>query len=94
MSDRYPEFDPMCQEGDQDNDWCFSHNRREPVDENTYRVCGECFHVFQTEADLIRDHNAELADMRSRHSDDAAREMPDATSGETIVTCPHCVHDF
>ncbi|MFJ4828452.1 hypothetical protein ACIP79_00700 [Streptomyces sp. NPDC088747] len=73
-------------------DWCFSHGRVEPDDENTYRVCLECSHVFQTEADLIRDHNAELAEVRVRQP--GAPVLPDATSGEEIWTCPHCIHDF
>lgn len=76
------------------DDWCWSHGRSEPVDDDTYRVCGECFHAFQTEADLIREHNAELAEMRKRHSGEANAEISDATSGAEIWTCPHCIHDF
>lgn len=75
-------------------DWCWSHGRSEPMGADIYRMCGECFHVFPTEAELIADHNRELAEMRKRHSDEASAEMPDATSGEEIWSCPHCIHDF
>lgn len=102
-----PEFDPVCQQGDQGyamdaagwpdplpDDWCWSHGRSEPMDADSYRACGECSHVFQTEAELIADHNRELAEMRERHSDEANAEIRDVTSGEEIWSCPHCIHDF
>jgi hypothetical protein len=85
--ERVPEWpDPLP------DDWCYSHGCVEPDDENTYRACLECSHVFQTEADLIREHNGLLADMRKRHPGDPAQ--PDVTSGDQIWTCPHCIHDF
>ncbi|WP_055566017.1 hypothetical protein [Streptomyces atriruber] len=76
------------------DDWCWSHGRVEPDDENTYRACMECSHVFQTEADLVRDHNAALANYRRQNPANAPHVMADATSAEEIWTCPHCIHDF
>jgi len=61
-------------------DFCWSHYVIEPMPDNCFRVCGECMHVFATEADLIRDMWMEWGDYRH--------------AGDQIHSCPHCIHDF
>ena len=66
------------------DDWCFTHQRREPTTPTTYRVCGECWHVFETEQELV--------DAANRW-DLPPGEQP-FTAGEIIFACPECGHDF
>jgi hypothetical protein len=49
----------------------------------TYRVCGECFHVFETAADLVAADQAAWSDGPHPPRDP-----------EHIYSCPVCVHDF
>lgn len=71
MSYDPPESDP---------DWCYSHCRSEPGP--YFKACGECFHAFPTEADLIAD------DLAADGGGGTARRAED------IWSCPHCLHDF
>lgn len=71
------------------DDWCWSHNRSEPTTETTYRVCGECSHVFETEGNLIRDHTAVLLRFH-----ELGEGLALTDSGSDIYICPHCAHDF
>lgn len=82
------------------NNWCHSCEREERADAQTYQVCHECNHVFQTARDLKR----------------AYRELPNGTwpkhikltlwtrfrgwlhrtflKADSIFFCPRCLHDF
>jgi hypothetical protein len=50
---------------------------------STYRVCPECFHVYETAADLVAADQAAWADGPHPPRD------PDK-----IYSCPECTHDF
>lgn len=60
-----------------DEHHCWLHHVDEHPD-GAYRVCGECFHVFPTAANL---EEALLADGISKPAAD-------------IFACPECAHDF
>jgi len=83
--------------------WCYIHNQCEPLRPTDYRVCGECFHVFRTEAELIRSHLLVLQSLGKHHYphelDDHGRlpkilTYKSTIKGIEIYTCPHCAHDF
>lgn len=74
---------------DCDESHCYSHNEDEPQ-KPCYRACGECFHIFPTAADLVRDHNAEVQVMMARWG---GQLLVAADAGE-IHSCPHCAHSF
>jgi hypothetical protein len=59
---------------------CQIHHVIESSDENTYLECGECWHVFQTEDDLL---NAD-AEWRGER----------LSNGDDVWSCPECIHDF
>lgn len=73
--------------------YCYTHHQEEDVFENPYRICGECFHVYNTPESLIIAYN-----------EDITEEMIDACGNtppiktleevETIFFCPVCIHDF
>ncbi len=71
-------------------DYCFSCNAHEPLEPTYYRVCGECLHVFRTEADLLLLHNEILDEL----SVSAVTAVKKVTSGEQVFSCPKCIHDF
>lgn len=85
--------------------WCYIHNQCEPLRPTDYKVCGECFHVFRTEGELIRSHLL-IVQMMSMSwpfegmLDDRLRLPKILTlsrgdlQGSDIHICPHCVHDF
>ena len=64
---------------------CFSHDVDEPRDADTYEVCFECNHVYQTEADLLAAHNRTLL---------ANKERPRTELGSLAYFCAECLHDF
>lgn len=65
---------------------CYSHNVDEPRDTNTYRVCFECNHVYQTEADLLAAHNRNKAEMG---------DGPEQQLTPSLASfCAECIHDF
>jgi hypothetical protein len=64
--------------------WCHAHHRDEPDLPGDYRSCGECGHVYRTEADLLAEHNDLAAEI----------DLTSATSGAEVYTCPLCAHDF
>ena len=66
------------------DDWCYSHNRPEPVVPGCVR-CGECLHVFPTPEDLVDDDNALREDLQW---------PPNDGNPNLIVVCPHCGHDL
>lgn len=68
-------YEPDCSTGEH----CFIHNVDESV-EGAFQVCGECFHVYPTTEDLIRDDAV--------WHDGARRPV------EEIYVCAHCPHDL
>jgi hypothetical protein len=36
-------------------DYCAYHGEREPITPDTYKVCGECLHAWQTEDEFVKD---------------------------------------
>lgn len=94
-----PRFARTC------DSWCYIHNQCEPLRPTDYKVCGECFHTFRTEGELIRSHLLVLQAMGmdwpyEGEMDDRGKYpkiltlQPGALRGDDIHCCPHCVHDF
>jgi hypothetical protein len=72
--------------------WCAGCGQTENPD-GAYRICGECFHVFPSEDELIRqDYEMKLAG-RALFEDDRGAPEP-ATNGDEVWICPVCCHDF
>ena len=67
-------------------DFCWSCYKDEPIPETgAFQVCGECFHVYVTEDDLLASHNRVLAEMG---------EPPRIELGDLRHFCGECIHDF
>lgn len=64
--------------------WCHVHNVEEYENDDTYLICYECNHVYQTSDDLI----AAFMPLSERYGDGAPRQPKD------IHSCPLCAHDF
>lgn len=62
---------------------CFWHDVDEPGE--PYRVCYECRHAFMTEAELLAEHNRQLA----RYP-----ELAPETDAARVFCCPFCIHDW
>ncbi len=63
---------------------CCIHNVDETfADGESYKACGECWHVWQSEADFQADLDTLAFEM------DMPRLSPD-----TVWCCPLCAHDF
>jgi hypothetical protein len=79
--------------------WCAGCGQTENPD-GAYRICGECGHVFGSEADLItQDYEMQLAGSALVGDDLAAALLrPDAPlpaeTGDEVWICPVCCHDF
>jgi hypothetical protein len=67
---------------------CFVHHTPEPIDDDTYRVCGECGHVYTAEQ-LAAAHN----DIIEEHGL-APDHRVTLRNVDAITTCPHCAHGF
>lgn len=68
---------------------CALHN----VDEyGSYYTCGECLHNFASEVELLADVAARMLGDGLPTHDGTTSLLP--TSGEDVVVCPHCGHDF
>lgn len=75
------------------DDWCYGCMRSEPIPPGgAYRICGECFHVYETADDLIRIYNAEGDRLADQHPEEP--RSPWVTDPEAIFFCPVCIHDF
>jgi hypothetical protein len=79
--------------------YCYSCGTHEPLPDKWYRMCGECLHVFVTEAELVREHNALLAEIRQDVTNVGVPVPPegvppDVTTGKQVFCCPKCIHDF
>jgi hypothetical protein len=59
--------------------FCAAHGVIEYV-HDPYRVCGECWHRFTSEADLL--------------DQDAANRAVRLASGDDVYLCPVCTHDW
>lgn len=77
---------------------CYWHGH-EPAQDGDYKVCGECGHVWRTEAEFVADVERMLNDCAQfvavqpeGHPGFGAPVVPaDLT---TIRYCPLCAHDF
>lgn len=69
---------------------CFWHGP-EPDQPGDYKACGECLHVWRTEAAFARDVADLYAELRA-HSDWPPNiPLPPL---DRIYSCPLCAHDF
>lgn len=66
---------------------CWIHNASEVQTESSYKVCGECWHVWQTEADF-------RVDVEQLYHDVFGVTPQSVPPLEKIYSCPHCAHDF
>jgi hypothetical protein len=62
---------------------CFFHGE-EPIPEGAYRVCGECWHCYNTPEDLL----AEDAKMAQQYG------FTPVSDPEQVPFCPLCTHDW
>ena len=77
-----PEPEPRGPRTDSDfRDWCYLHNRAEPLREGDFRLCGECGHVWRTREDF-------LADVEAGCREAGVPMDPDQPF------CPLCTHEF
>jgi hypothetical protein len=60
--------------------YCYSHGVVEPTAAGDYLTCGECNHVYRTEADLIETY--------------AKQDLRTPADGSAAWHCPLCAHDF
>lgn len=77
---------------------CFWHSVVEEINEETFRKCSTCKHVYQKEADLRReafaletpeyDDNGKIVEGFSKQT------WPDDTKTEDIKWCPFCGVQF
>lgn len=68
--------------------YCVWHEELEEYDECTYRLCGECGHVYQTPGDLLRIWRREA----DQYGWSWVRRW--TRSANKIYFCPLCLHDF
>lgn len=82
---------------------CWWHNVDEPWNDSYYCVCGECFHVYKTEQELVDEYNRVTGEMNADPDRDkfpapgakVPRDpIPPKTSGDDIHFCQFCMHDF
>lgn len=64
--------------------FCFWHHVWEPDNDDTFKVCFECQHVYQTEQDLLGTFNEKMPPLGIERRD----------SAEGIDWCPLCAHSF
>lgn len=81
-----------------EHEMCFWHGH-EPPAPGDYKVCGECGHVWRTEAEFVADvdhmfNNSArfVAGLAEGHPGFAAPLVPAHLT--TIRYCPLCTHDF
>lgn len=80
-------------------DYCWYHHALEPMTATTYRVCGECFHVFETAQELVDAHNVVIDQINNEPRERGYKSM-NLAARKTVETvhliyaCPFCVHDF
>jgi len=64
------------------DDWCEYHRRVEPITDDTYKICGECWHAFTKD---------ELLTESRKHGNFRDINFRDINK---IYSCPLCAHDF
>ena len=57
----------------------------EPLPEKYYLVCGECWHVYVTEQDLMNEHDKLVEELGLTVFE---------VKAEQVHICPLCAHDF
>lgn len=68
---------------------CFIHNASEVQTVDSFKTCGECWHVWQTEADFASDVSALYIDaMRGGY------DFYPTPPLDQVYSCPLCAHDF
>jgi hypothetical protein len=72
---------PIADCPDPDSHCCW-HDVDEP--QGGYRTCFECWHVYQTAAELLAEHNKVLASLG----------LPPETDVERVHCCPFCTHSW
>jgi len=64
--------------------FCHIHNRMEP---DGFWACGECWHAWPAEADLV-------ADIVARYADIGIDLILSAFNPQHYPACPLCTHDW
>lgn len=83
---------------------CWFHGH-EPIPEGAYRVCGECWHCYNTIEDLVAEENTTRAEhlrdsdwqaLGYRSHDEMAQGLQPITVDQVdkILFCPLCTHDW
>lgn len=67
---------------------CQIHGVDEPDLDGDFWACGECWHVWRSEADLLADLNARYAEFNSGLS------SINTFNAARYPTCPLCAHDW
>lgn len=73
------------------NDRCQSCGQEQDTGIFAYLVCGECWHVYDTEEDLLRVWRELWIRL---DFPEAARADLMAVTAEEIFACPCCAHDL
>jgi hypothetical protein len=74
---------------------CAMHDRHEPSLPGDYKVCGECLHVWRTEADFVRDALAEYELHAQASLKYYGKDIgPYQGDPRQQPFCPLCTHDF
>jgi hypothetical protein len=77
------------------DDYCFSHDRVEPTQDGDYRACGECGHVWRTEADFVTDVLIDRAHFEADYVRYERAMPPDFEyAAQDQWFCPLCTHDL
>lgn len=77
---------------------CFWHDVVEPFTKGSYKKCGACKHVYQTEADFRK----AVFELETPEYDDNGKEIegfskptwPEGTPLENVTWCPSCGDTF
>lgn len=64
--------------------YCYTHDTLEPLGADPYVVCGECLHVYRTEAELVALYNTLGFPFLMR----------ELKHGDEVTFCQFCMHDF
>jgi hypothetical protein len=74
---------------------CFWHHVDEPYTPGVdYLACGECWHVWPTEADFRRDVDQLCAEMNNSPWRESEPDWVTPTDLSKVYSCPLCSHDF
>jgi len=80
------------------NNWCAYHNRKEePTVAEPYMGCGECWHIWNTEQELMDDYNKMMDEIEQEVNEGYTEPIAifiRKTNGWQLMTCPLCSHDF